>query len=156
SIAYWQLNSEGVREFHITSSADGPYARLISIRYPKTGEKNSAARIGVVKATGGDTTWLRIPGHAREHYIAKMEWAGAVIVLQQFNRLQNTNNVMAADPKSGSVQTVFTEKDPAWVENNNDFRWIDDGKQLVWLSERDGWQHIYLVSRDGTKVTQVT
>ena len=170
SIAYWQLNSEGVKEFHITSSADGPYARLISIRYPKTGEKNSAARIGVVSAGGGETSWLDIPGDPREHYLAKMEWTpvlpspsgrgaggeGVQIAVQQFNRLQNTNRVLLADPGTGKIRPILTEKDAAWVENNNDFRWLDKGQHLVWLSERDGWQHAYLVSRSGEKITQVT
>jgi len=153
SIAYWQLDCDGVKEFHITNSGDGPYAKLITIRYPKTGEKNSAARIGVVGIGGGDTTWLDIPGDPREHYLAKMEWAGDRIVVQQFNRLQNTNNVLRADPKSGKAEKWFAETDAAWVENNNDFRWIGYKEKLVWLSERDGWRHIYLI---GEKPTQLT
>ena len=174
SLAFWQLNCEGVKEFHITNSADGPYARLITIRYPKTGETNPAARIGVVnvadrrklldnpatpRVVGSSLpTWLDIPGNPREHYLAKMEWNGSNVVVQQFNRLQNTNRVLLADAMltSGNINTILTEKDDAWVENNNDFRWIDNGKQLVWLSERDGWQHVYLVPMNRDKITQLT
>jgi dipeptidyl-peptidase 4 len=156
SVAYWQLDSSGVKEHHITNSSDGPYARLISIRYPKTGEQNSAARIGVVSVKSGETVWLDVPGDPREHYLAKMEWAGGEIALQQFNRLQNTNTVMLADPRTGKVRSILVEKDRAWVENHNDFRWIDNEQKLVWLSERDGWQHVYLVSRDGKKSAQLT
>lgn len=152
-IAYWQLDSEGVKEFHITNSGDGPYARLITIRYPKTGEKNSAARIGVVSVKGGESSWLDIPGDPREHYLAKMEWTRRGIHVQQFNRLQNVNLVLQADPKTLRVQTFLAEKDAAWVENNNDFHWIDNGQRLVWLSERDGWRHVYL---SGEKTTQLT
>lgn len=156
SIAYWQLNSEGVKEFFITNSADGPYARVVSIRYPKTGEMNSAARIGVISASGGKTLWLQVPGDPREHYLAKMEWSGADIALQQFNRLQNVNRVMLANPRIGGSQTILTEKDAAWVENENEFRWVDNGASFVWLSERDGWQHAYLVSRDGKSIRPIT
>ena len=155
-VAYWQLDSSGVKEHHITNSGDGPYARLISIRYPKTGEQNSAARIGVVNVTGGTTSWLDVPGDPREHYLAKMEWLGDSIALQQFNRLQNANTVMFADPRTGKVRTILVEKDRAWVENHNEFRWIDKEQKLLWLSERDGWQHLYSVSRDGTKISQLT
>jgi dipeptidyl-peptidase-4 len=154
SLAYWQLNTDGVKQFFITNTADGPYSRLISIRYPKTGEKNSAARIGVVSATGGPTTWLDIPGDPREHYLAKMAWTGDRVFVQQFNRLQNVNRVLAADPTTGKVRTVLTERDPAWVENNNDFRWVGNGEKLVWLSERDGWQHIYVMGETTTQVTK--
>jgi dipeptidyl-peptidase 4 len=167
-IAYWQLNTEGVKEFHITTSDAGPYARLLSIRYPKTGETNPAARIGVISSTGGETRWLAIPGDPREHYLAHMEWTGHDIAVQQFNRLQNINRVGLTVPAlstegattiavtSSKVQWILTEKDAAWVENNNEFHWIEDGKQFVWLSERSGWQHAYLVSRDGTKTTPLT
>jgi dipeptidyl-peptidase-4 len=156
AIAYWQLDSSGVKEFYITNSAAGPYSKLISIRYPKVGEKNSATRIGVVRAAGGETRWLDIPGDPRDHYLAKMEWAGADIAVQQFNRLQNTNRVMLADPKTGKVRTILTEKDAAWVENVNEFRWVNEGRQFVWLSEHDGRQHAYLISRGGEKVSQIT
>jgi dipeptidyl-peptidase-4 len=156
SIAYWQLNCSGVKEFYITGSGAGPYATLTTIRYPKTGEMNPAARIGVVSAAGGATRWLDIPGDPREHYLAKMEWSGTDIAVQRFNRLQNTNRVLLADPTTGKVRTLLTESDAAWVENNNDFRWLAQGAQLVWLSERDGWRHVYLVARAGGRTTQVT
>ena len=156
ALAYWQLDSAGVKEFHITSSAEGPYTRVVSIRYPKTGERNSAARIGVVSVAGGKTTWLDVPGDPREHYLAKMEWSGAEIALQQFNRLQNVNTVMLADPNTGKVRSILVEKDSAWIDNVNDFRWIDAGRKLVWLSERDGWRHVYLAPRSGDKPAQLT
>ena len=148
AIAYWQLDCEGVKEFLITSSADGPYAKLISIRYPKTGERNPAARVGVVPVEGGATAWIDIPGDPREHYLAKMEWNGDKLAVQQFNRLQNTNNVWICDP-TGRPSRIHQETDRAWVENNNDFRWLGGGKELLWLSERDGWQHLYALSESG-------
>jgi dipeptidyl-peptidase 4 len=155
-IAYWQIDTEGVKEFYITDSSDGPYAKLISIPYPKTGEQNSSCRVGVVPVTGGKTVWLDVPGDPREHYIAKMEWSNDEVVLQQFNRLQNQSRVMLGNPATGQTRTVLTEKDAAWVENVNDIEWLDGGKRFVWLSERDGWTHAYLVSRDGKTVTPIT
>src|SRR5262249_38487872 len=83
-----------------------------------------------------------------------MEWAGDKIVVQQFNRLQNVNLVLAADPRAGNIKSLLAEKDAAWVENNNDFRWIDNKQKLVWLSERDGWQHVYLISDKETQLTK--
>ena len=156
SVAYWQIDTEGVKDFMITSSSDGPYAKLITFGYPKTGEKNPAAKIGVVSAKGGETTFLQIPGDSRDHYLAKMDWVENSIVLQQFNRLQNKNTVMIADPKNGKCNTIIIETDKAWVENDNEFLWINKNQNFIWLSERDGWCHAYLVSRSGDKTTQIT
>jgi dipeptidyl-peptidase-4 len=148
SIAYWQVDSSGVREFFLINNTDDSYSKPIGIRYPKVGEQNSAVRIGVVLAGGGETKWLDVPGDPRNHYLAQMEWTpdGTQVALQQFHRLQNTNRVMLADPQTGATRTIFTETDPAWLENENPFRWVKNGEQFVWISERDGWRRPYLAS----------
>ena len=154
SIAYWQIDVEGVRDFHLVHNDSGLYAEIESIPYPKVGETNPAARIGVVSAAGGETSWLAIPGDPREHYIAQMDWIGGTqqIALQQFNRLQNANVLYLVDPQTGELRTLQTERDNAWVDNHNaKLIWIENHTKLVWLSERNGWQHAYLIHRaDGT------
>src|SRR5919202_2862881 len=59
-IAYWQLNSEGVKEFKLINDTAGLYPEIISFPYPKAGEMNSAARAGVVSSNGGQTRWFDI------------------------------------------------------------------------------------------------
>ena len=158
SIAYWQLDSKGVREFQMMNNTDSFYPKTVPILYPKTGEQNSAARIGVIHASGGETRWMNVPGDPRNHYLARLNWASnsTELLLQQFNRKQNTNLVILANAQTGEVKTIVKETDAAWVENENEARWIDHGKRFLWLSERDGWQHVYRVSRDGETVSRVT
>lgn len=151
-IAYWQIDGTGVREVPLVNNLGGLYPEVQWIPYPKVGEQNPSARIGVVSAAGGETKWLDVPGDPREHYIAQMDWAGNSdeIVLQQFNRLQNTNKVFLANATSGQSVNILTETDAAWVENNNaHLEWIGDGSRFLWLSERNGWQHSYAVTRKG-------
>lgn len=158
SVAFWQFDVTGVPEFFLIDNTAGTHSRPIAFAYPKVGGVNSAARIGVVAATGGAVRWLDVPGDPRNHYLARMEWTpnGQQIVLQQFNRLQNTNRVMLADPKSGATQTIHTETDEAWLENENPVRWLDEGRAYLWLSERDGWRHAYLATVDGKPLTPLT
>ncbi len=158
SIAYWQLDTEGVREVVLVNNTDGLYPRTQSIEYPKTGEVNAAARVGVVDVDGGTTRWLDVAGDPRNHYIFDLAWpeGSPEIFLQQLNRLQNTNRVMLADPATGKVKTLFTDSDAAWVEANQNLTWLKDGKRFVFPSERDGWDHLYLASRDGDKLKLVT
>ncbi|MEA2725422.1 MAG: dipeptidyl-peptidase 4, partial [Gemmatimonadales bacterium] len=113
SIAYWQLNADQVRDFNLINNTDSLYSRVIPIQYPKAGEANSAARVGIVSAAGGPTRWLEIEGDPRNHYIARMEWAASSneVMLQRLNRLQNTNEVMLGDARTGKVRTVLTERD---------------------------------------------
>jgi dipeptidyl-peptidase-4 len=108
--------------------------------------------VGVVDANGGKTRWLETPGDPRNTYIARMEWAAnsTKVVLQHFNRLQNTLQLMLGDAKSGKVRTILTDQDSAWVDVVDDMRWLDGGKRFTWVSERDGWRHMYNVARDGS------
>ncbi|WP_442506644.1 S9 family peptidase [Novipirellula sp. SH528] len=158
TIAFWQFDTTGVGRFHLIDNTRGIYPEITSFPYPKVGQTNSATRSGVVRIDSGSVTWLDVPGHAREHYLPQMEWTpdGHQILLQQMNRLQNTNRVMLANAENGKTQTVFTETETTWLENENPVRWIDNGNAYVWLSERDGWRHAYRVSRDGQQVTKIT
>ncbi len=158
SVAYWQLNADQVKDFNLINNTDSLYSRVIPIQYPKAGEANSAARVGVVAAAGGPTRWLEIPGDQRNHYIARMDWAANSdeIVLQRLNRLQNTNQVILGQARTGKVRTILTERDSTWVDLVDDLAWLYGGQSFLWVSERDGWNHVYLVSRDGKSVRLVT
>jgi len=158
SVAYWQLDADSVRNFTLVNDTDSLYSRVIPIQYPKVGEVNSAAKVGIVSAAGGGTRWLQIEGDPRNHYIPRMDWAAGsdAVILQRLNRLQNTDEVMLGDARTGAVRTVLTERDSTWVDVVDDVVWLDGGKQFTWVSQRDGWNHVYTVSRDGKSVRLVT
>src|SRR5690242_1531391 len=170
-IAYWQLNSEGVKEMTLINNTAELYPVVTTFPYPKAGETNSGARVGVVDASGGPTRWIDIPGDPRNNYLPRMEWAASSneLVIQQLNRRQDTNIVMLADARTGKVHPVLTEKDEAWVDiawgdidwdktgiARGDVEWVDGGKRFLWASERDGWRHLYSISRDGRDVKLIT
>lgn len=158
SVLFWQFDTSGVSEFHLVDNVVSKSPRITSFAYPKVGGKNSATRLGVVPATGGKVTWLNVPGDPREHYIPHAEWTpdGKSVLVQQFNRLQTELRVFRADPATGDAKPVFTEKDAAWLENENPFRWIDGGKSALWLSERGGWRHAYRAPLDGSPLVPIT
>ena len=149
SIAYWQFDQHGMPEFSRVNYTDGLYPVIFRYPYPKAGQTNSAVRVGVVSASGGKTRWIKTPGNPRNTYITRMEWSGnREVILQTMNRLQNTNDVLQANPESGEVRRVLRDQDDAWVDVNDQMRWLD-GNRLLWTSEKDGWRHAYAVSRDG-------
>jgi dipeptidyl-peptidase 4 len=158
SIAYWQLNADSVRDFNLINDTDSLYSSIVPVQYPKAGESNSAARIGIVSVSGGGSRWLALPGDPRNNYPARMDWAAnsKEVYVQRLNRLQNTMDLILGDAATGQVRTVLTEKNNTWVEVVDDMAWLDNGKSFTWLSERDGWNHVYVISRDGRSVRLVT
>ena len=157
-IAYWQLDDSGVRDYLLLDTTDSLYSFTIPVQYPKAGTTNSAARVGVVSASGGPTQWLAVPGDPRQHYIARMEWAASSneVVVQQLDRRQHTLDVMLADARTGAVRPVLTEHDSTWVDVVDDLRWLDSGQHFTWVSERDGWRRLYVASRDGRSIRPIT
>ncbi|HWG18480.1 MAG TPA: S9 family peptidase [Acidobacteriaceae bacterium] len=158
SIAYWQFNTSGVGIYTLIDDTSADYPTVKRYAYPQPGTTNSAVRVGVVNIATGATVWMNPPGDTREHYIARMDWAGNSdeVILEYLNRLQNDNQVLLADSKTGAVRKILEDTDPAWVDIVDSFEWTDHGKSLLWLSERDGWRHIYSASRDGSSPQLLT
>lgn len=158
SIAYWQFDTAGVGEFKLIDNTSSLYPKITSYPYPKVGETNSACRVGVVKAGGGKTRWFRSNNDPRNHYLPEMEWSedSRQVVFQQLNRLQNTNQVIRGNADNGECRILLTERDDAWVEPLGNWRWIDKGARFLWLSERDGWQHLYAVTCDNPQPVLLT
>jgi len=162
-IAYWQFDMSGVGNFKIINYTDSLYPTLTSLPYPKVGQTNSACRVGVVRASGGKTHWIKIPGDSRNNYIHAMEWLddSTDLVIQQLNRLQNTQHVFTCTVKKGlfgavkatTPEILFTDTDETWVEADTRPQWIEKNQAFLWLSERDGWNHLYRVQRESGEVT---
>jgi len=137
SIAYWQLDCSGVGEFYMVDNLSDRYAQIVPVQYPKAGTTNSSCRVGVVAATGGDTVWMKTPGDPRETYLARMEWhpGGKELMVQWLPRKQNELRVLGCDVATGAVRVVHEEKDEAYVDVRDDFRWIDEGTWFFWTSD---------------------
>jgi dipeptidyl-peptidase-4 len=93
-----------------------------------------------------------------------MEWSAAnEIILQQLNRRQDESKLMLCNATTGDAKIIYTENDGAWVSTISEWKsdvrgwdWLSNGNEFVWLSEKDGWRHIYRITKDGKKETLVT
>ncbi len=157
-IAYWQSDTDGTGFFDIINNVDSIYPTYNRFPYPKAGSMNSDVKVGYVSADGGKTSWINLPGDPRENYVPRMEFIPGSndLFIQQMNRQQNTNRVWIASVGSTSAENIFTDTDAAWLDTNDDVEWLDGGKWFTWLSERDGWRHLYKISRDGKQILPIT
>ncbi len=157
-IAYWQLDTSGVRDFTLMNNTDSLYPKVTTFSYPKVGETNPAARLGVVAATGGNTEWMNIEGDPRNNYIAWMDWAANSdeLIVQQLNRRQNTNTLLMVNAGDGSAKNILTDQDAAWLDPVTDFKWFEGGNEFLWVSENNGWRQVFRVSRDGKAKKLIT
>jgi dipeptidyl-peptidase-4 len=158
TIAYWQSDTEGTGVFYLINNIDSLYSKPIPFPYPKVGTTNSAVKVGVVSATGGETKWFDIPGDPRNNYLARMEFIpnSNEVMIQQLNRLQNRNTVWIGNVKSMEFNKILTDKDDAFLDIHDNIQWLDKEKYFTWTSEKDGWLHLYKVSRNGKEMDLIT
>ena len=160
-IAFWQVDARKIRDYYMLNTTDSVYSKVVPVEYPKVGEAPSPVRIGVVTLTGGFIRWMNIAGDPQQHYIPRMEWSGPnELIVQQLDRKQQESKLIYCKTTDGSTSTFWAENDEAWVDLNTDnpvgWNWINKGQEFLWVSEKDGWRHIYKISRDGKTVSLLT
>lgn len=158
SIAYWQLDARKIRNFLMMNNTDSIYSFTVPVEYPKVGQDPSACRVGVVDIETASTRWLDIPGDRVQHYIPRMEWIPNTneIILEQLNREQNESKLFVTNISSGVSTEIYSETDKAWIDAAEGWIWLNGNKEFIWQSEKDGWRHLYRISKDGKKQSLIT
>lgn len=160
-IAFWQVDANKIRDYFMLNTTDSIYSQVIPVEYPKVGEAPSPVRIGVITLETGNIRWMDIEGDPQQNYLPRMEWAGLnELVVQQLDRKQLESKLKYCNATDGSSRTFWAENSEAWIDLNADdpagWNWINNGQEFIWVSEKDGWRHIYKVSRDGKTETLLT
>jgi len=158
NIAYWQLDTAGSKDFIMINNTDELYPTLTKFPYPKVGEENALAKIGIVNLKSAKTTWAKLPHNSREMYVPRMNWSGnsEQVLIQHVNRKQDTNKLYLANINNGEVDLILTEQEENFLDFYDDAKWLENGTDFIWKSERSGWRHIYKVSRDGANMVNLT
>lgn len=155
-IAFFRFDESEVKEF-LMPTYGTLYPGEYRFKYPKAGEKNAIVSIHVFDL---DTkSKIEIPtAKAPENYIPRIYWSpdNQSLMILRINRHQSHLEFLLADSRTGNVKVVLEEKSDTYVEVNDDFRWLQGGKQFLITSEKDGYNHIYLFDINGKQVRQVT
>ena len=159
-IAFWQMDLSKVKIFYMINNTDSNYSKPVGLAFPKVGEPIAEAKIGVVSIDKKKTQWISITGDPANYYITRMEWLtdGSRLIMQQLNRAQNESNLLLSATDYTTSKSIYKETDDAWVDlidfwrgSSRNWDWINNGKEFLWASEKDGWRHLYRVGLDGSE-----
>jgi dipeptidyl-peptidase-4 len=162
-IAYWQLNDSAEPEIQI-SDYSGLHQEWEKLRIPQVGDTNATVRIGVLNVSSGQNTWLDT-GEKGEFYIPRIYWTSSpdTLAVITLNRPQNTMKLFFFDVKTGGRRQVMTETSKTWLDVYDFYAGVDDmmtfptrSREFFWLSDRDGFQHLYRYDYSGKLINQVT
>ncbi len=160
-IAYWQMDAKNTKDYLMIDNTDSIYPFVKPVVYPIAGEPPSPFKIGVVDIANAQTIWMNIPTDpVLQSYVPRMEWAANSneIIIQHLNRKQNASDIMLCDAATGKSKTIYAEKDSAWIDilplwdqdySYGGWDWLNNGKEFLWATEKDGWRHLYRIDRNG-------
>jgi dipeptidyl-peptidase-4 len=162
-IAFWQVDESHEPTVQL-SDYSGLHPDWERLRIPQPGDTNPTVRIGVVDVRSGKKVWLD-PHESGEYYVPRVYWTSrpdtlAMIVL---NRRQNDMHLLFFDVNTGGSREVMREISGSWIDVYDFYAGVSDlmrvpagQHQFLWISDRDGYSHIYLYDYSGRVVRQVT
>jgi len=125
--------------------------------YPRPGKANAQVRLGIISATGGETTWIEWD-HERYEYLARVVWReNAPLTLLVQNRKQTEQRLMTVNTADGTTSSLLVERDSAWIEIDTTMPfWLPDGSGFLWTSDSSGQPRLELRDNKGKLLRNVT
>lgn len=162
-IAYWQTDEREVPVVQLTNY-EGHWPSWTKVPYPKVGDPNPKVHIGVVDVKSGQTIWLE-SNSPTEEYVPRVYWTSEpnTLAVLTLNRAQNDARIYFYSVTTGQRRLVMEEKAKTFVDIYDAFAGVQDflsfpegTREFFWLSDRDGYQHIYRYDYEGKLLNQVT
>ena len=157
-LVHLRLDEADVQNHPITDDRTTP-PTVSWTRYPVAGSTNPKASVHVIELANGARTTVPLDRDV-EYVMPFFSWtpdsAEALFVAE--NRAHTSLRLMAWNPQTAGARALVTETDARWI-NENSYAppvFVAGGEQFLWLSERDGFMHLYLYSRQGELVRQLT
>ena len=157
-IALLKLDESPVEEFVLVSDVPAR-PEVERTNYPKVGEPNPVVEIGAIDVASGEAKWFDVSDYpAEDRLVVRVTWTpdSAEVFFQVQNREQTWLDMRAGDVASGGSRLVWRETSDCWVEAGPEPVWVQDGAAFLWLSERDGYKHIYRFGRSGEPQGRLT
>ncbi len=160
-VAFVESDSTHVRQRPVLVPDDPSYPGVQNHRFARVGEKLDKLRVGVVDADGENLHWLPIVSPEEGFYLGQVDWAGnsEEVLVETLSRFRDQRDFFLARV-DGEVKQIFHESNDAWAESsqgkNSGLMWIRGGEAFIVVSEKDGWRHAFLWSREGKELSLLT
>jgi dipeptidyl-peptidase-4 len=162
-LAFWQVDETKEPTIQLTDYS-GRHADWDLIRIPQPGDSNPKVRIGVLDSHTGTRVWLD-PHQTGDYYIPRIYWTSRpdTLAMLVLNRKQNDLKLLFFNVKTGGSRKVMEDSSKTWIDVYDFYAGVQDlmsfpdkTHEFLWVSDRDGFQHIYRYDYSGRLVQQVT
>ena len=166
SLAYYRMDQSMVPSYpQVDIKSAGPaegesrIAETYSCHYPMAGERSHVVKVGVYNTQTRQNIWLDLVGE-KDDYHTNISWApdGKSIYIFELNRDQNHMRLVQYDAQNGRMmRIVLEEKHDKYVEPMHPLEFLPwDAEKAVMQSQRDGYNHLYVLDLKSGGLTQIT
>ncbi|MDH6305699.1 dipeptidyl-peptidase-4 [Parabacteroides sp. PF5-5] len=156
-LAYVRFDESNVPEMSMQIYGDGLYPSYYNFKYPKAGEPNSKVTLHSYSVATKDIKELKVPVES-DSYIPRILFTENPdqLAVMTLNRHQNGFNMYYVNPKSGVSRLILKENNQAYIDSDwlYSIHFCKDG--FTYVSEQDGYAHVYLYSPTGVMLRQIT
>ncbi|NDP27169.1 MAG: prolyl oligopeptidase family serine peptidase [Flavobacterium sp.] len=157
-LAFYQKDQTDVADYPLLDITETP-GKLVSIKYPMIGQKSEKPRVGIYNLATQKTVYISPRGN-QDDYLTNLSWSPdeKYVLIAELNRGQNDMSLNVYDAQTGTfVRTILNEKNDKWVEPEHDaFFPSTKSNNLIWISEKDGFDNLYYYSIEGKLIKKLT
>ncbi|MFA7065847.1 MAG: S9 family peptidase [Dysgonamonadaceae bacterium] len=156
-LAFVKTNETDVKQFSFQEFENKLYPGYYSYKYPKAGEKNSLVAAYVFDIAAQTTRKMDVPME-EDDYMPRITFTTdpSQLAIMTLNRNQNRFDIYFANPRSTVSKLILREENKYYI--NSDFlksiHFMPE--QFTYISERDGFSHIYIYGNSGALQKQLT
>lgn len=157
-LAFYRMDQTMVADYPQVNTFERE-AALEPDKYPMAGMTSHKVAVGIYNTATGDTLYLKT-GDPTDRYFTNIAWApdSKLIYMIELNRDQTKSELTAYDPATGEkTGVIYTEEHPKYVHPMNPVTFLPwDPSLFILQSEKDGYNHLYLMNTKGETVRQLT
>ena len=158
NLAFIVFDETNVPQYSMKIFGNNLYPFQYNFKYPKAGENNSIVDLKIYNLTSDKINSIGLIGESNDYYyIPRLKFSAFSnkLYIQSLNRLQNRLVLSTIDNSSGMIKAVFEEKTNTYVDIQEKILFLEND-DFLWVSDRSGFDHIYLVQNEGKNLKQIT
>lgn len=160
-VSFVETDHTEVKQRSVLVPGDPSYPGVAKHRFARVGGKLPSFRVGIADVESKNLQWLPIEVPEEGFYLGQIDWIpnSDDLLIETLSRFRDKREFWVASI-DGKLDRIYSEVNEAWAVGshgiNSGAKWIRDGEAFIYISEKDGWRHAWLLSRDGKADTKLT
>lgn len=156
-LAFVRTDESQVLEYKFQIYHQQLYPGFYTYKYPKPGEKNATVTCHVFDIEARTTRTMNVPLD-EDGYIPRIQFTREAdqLAVMTLNRNQNRFDMYFVNPRTTVAKLILRDENKYYIDSEflNTIHFLPN--RFTYISEKDGYSHIYVYANTGTLQKQLT